>query len=359
MDNEQPINNPAPDFVLPAEQEAAPQPEPSPIPNPTADKNMRVKIKLAAAISFLAIVTGIWMYRSFIIPPKQFPVDTVISIREGEVLSGAANSLLETRAIKSRTAFKMSMVFFGGTKGLRAGEYYLEKPETAISLARRLSTADYALKNIRVTIPEGLNVKEIAAIFAKERSFKKFDEKQFIEIATPLEGYLFPETYLFLPNITAGQVVEIMQDTYKKKIESIASELEAFKRPIADVIKMASILEEEGRMPETRRTIAGILWKRLDEKMPLQVDASIVYATGKSDGNKLVTEDFQIKSPYNSYINLGLPPTPISNPGLEAIKAAIDPIRTKYYFYLTDPNGGFHPAITYEQHLVNKEKYLK
>ena len=121
---------------------------------------------------------------------------------------------------------------------------------------------------------------------------------------------------------------------------------------------MASILEEEGRTEATRQTIAGILWKRLAEGMPLQVDASLVYATGKKSGDQLAPDDFKMSSPYNTYLNKGLPPTPISNPGLAAIRAAIHPTASKYYYYLTDRQGGFHPAATYEEHLINKQKYL-
>lgn len=316
------------------------------------------KWRLWYSVGFVVFTLFVLTYKFFVAPPADFPVDTIVVIKNGQTLSGSAEVLKESSVIKSPFFFKGFMTILGGTRGLLAGEYYLEKPESSIKLAWRLTHASYDLKNVKITIPEGLTVKEIAEIFVKESKFTHFSKAQFIKVAAPYEGYLFPETYLFLPNITAEEVISVMLNTYKEKIETISEEIKAFNHPIEDVINMASILEEEGRVYETRQVIADILWKRLDEKMPLQVDASVVYATGKPDGNHLSSEDFQIKSPYNTYLNQGFPPTPISNPGLEAIRAAINPTKTKYYFYLTDPEGGFHPAVTYDQHLVNKAKYL-
>jgi UPF0755 protein len=131
-----------------------------------------------------------------------------------------------------------------------------------------------------------------------------------------------------------------------------------FGKPEGDIIKMASIVEEEGRTMETREIIAGILWKRISIKMPLQVDSSFKYINGKTTAT-LTTEDLKIDSPYNSYTNRGLPPTPISNPGLAAIRATINPIKTPYLYFLSDKNGNMHYAITFEEHVENKLKYLK
>jgi UPF0755 protein len=131
-----------------------------------------------------------------------------------------------------------------------------------------------------------------------------------------------------------------------------------FGRPIKDIIKMASIVEEEARTEETRETIAGILWKRLDEGMPLQVDSAFAFVNGKKDSRYISTEDLAIDSPYNTYVHKGLPPTAISNPGLDSIKATVHPIKTKYYFYLSDDQGNMHYGATLDQHIENKQKYL-
>ena len=263
------------------------------------------------------------------------------------------------KIIKSSFVFKTFMVLFGGGRGLTAGDYYLENIQNVITLAWRFSHSRYDLKDVRITVPEGFNSKEIAELFGKQKKFTHFNQEKFITLATPYEGYLFPDTYLFLPNITVEDVIDVMLLNYQKRIETLASEIKAFGRPIRDVINMASIIEEEARTIETREIISGILWKRFDQGMPLQVDAAFVFVNGKKNSKDLTLEDLKIDSPYNTYVHRGLPPTPISNPGLDAIRATVHPIVTKYYFYLSDDEGNMHYAVTHDEHVANKEKYLR
>ena len=122
---------------------------------------------------------------------------------------------------------------------------------------------------------------------------------------------------------------------------------------------MASLIEEEARTEETRRIIAGILWKRLDKGMLLQVDSAFAFVNGEKDSKDLSLDDLKIESPYNTYLHKGLTPTPISNPGLDAIKATVEPIATKYYFYLSDDDGNMHYAVTHDEHVANKFIYLR
>jgi UPF0755 protein len=121
---------------------------------------------------------------------------------------------------------------------------------------------------------------------------------------------------------------------------------------------MASILEAEARTTETRKIISGILWKRMEIGMPLQVDAPFQYIIGKNTF-QLTTNDLKFDSPYNTYKYKGLPPGPIGNPGLDAISATVNPIKTNYLYYLSDVRGNMHYAKTFAEHVINKEKYLK
>ncbi len=315
------------------------------------------KIGFLLALS-LIFITAVF-HQVLVAPPHEFPKSSVVKVNRGETLSGVSNTLFEAKMVKSETAFKIFMVAIGGARGLVAGDYYFNDSVNALSLAWRLTHGSYNLQSVRVTVPEGLTAKQIADIISQNPSFSEFKPDEFVAITQPYEGYLFPDTYLFLPNVTAHDVMKIMLANYSKRIAEVENDITASKRTESDIIKMASILEEEGRTMTTREVIAGILWKRLDEKMPLQVDASVVYATGKKDGNALVSDDFKLDSPYNSYLYKGLPPTPISNPGLDAIRAATHPINSKYYFYITDEKGGFYPAATYEEHLINTDKYLR
>jgi UPF0755 protein len=150
----------------------------------------------------------------------------------------------------------------------------------------------------------------------------------------------------------------MMKNNFIEKIKTLDDKIKYFNKPLADIIKMAGILEEEARTMETRRVVAGILWKRLSMGMPLQVDSSFKYINGKIS-KTLTLDDLQIDSPYNSYTHKGLLPTPISNPGLGAIEAAITPIKTSYLYFLTDDAGNMHYGKTFEEHVANKEKYLR
>ncbi len=306
----------------------------------------------------VAIILVASLYQLFLGAPARFPSDSVLSIASGETLSGVTQLLEGRNAIRSPFMFKTFMVLFGGSRGLKAGDYYLENRQSVITIAWRITHSDYGLKNIKVTIPEGWSSIEIADFISKDARFAHFDPVQFKKIAAQYEGYLFPDTYLFLPTVSAQAVLDVMLGNYESRIQNLSADIKSFGRPIKDVIIMASIIEEEARTEETRRTIAGILWKRLDQGMPLQVDAAFAFVNGKKASADLTLADLQIDSPYNTYVHKGLPPGPISNPGLDAISATVRPIATKYYFYLSDKEGNMHYAVTNAEHEANKAKYL-
>ncbi len=308
---------------------------------------------------FVSLIFICAAYQVLFGAPSGFPVDTIMSISSGQTLSRVASDLDSKNIIRSAFLFKVVMVLKGGSQSLKAGEYYLGERQSTVKLASRIKNSKYELKDIRITIPEGWASSEIAAFISKDKRFAYFDAKEFLKIAEQFEGYLFPDTYLFLPTVTAQNVLDSMLNNYKNRIESLAAEIKAFGRPIKDVMIMASIIEEEARTEESRRTIAGILWKRLDDKMPLQVDAAFAFVNGKKASSQLTLDDLKIDSPYNTYVYKGLPPGPISNPGLNSISATVRPIKTAYYFYLTDNDGNMRYGITHDQHVANKDRYLR
>ncbi|HEU0081069.1 MAG TPA: endolytic transglycosylase MltG, partial [Candidatus Paceibacterota bacterium] len=278
------IPEPAPELYLP------------PVPPPSR-RPSSWRLLLAFLVLF---VISVLLYLRFVSASPAFPSDSVFSVPAGQGLSGAADRLRSAGYIRSEFGFKAVAVLFGGSKGLKAGDYYFQERVSAATVAWRLTKGIDGLKGIRVTIPEGLSVREIADLVAKDKRLAHFDRAEFVRLAAPYEGYLFPDTYLFLPSVTSRQVMDTMLQTYKDRIEALRGDLAVFGKPIQDVIRMASILEEEGRTEATRQTIAGILWKRLAEGMPLQVDASLVYATGKKSGDQLAPDDFKMSSPYNT-----------------------------------------------------------
>ncbi len=339
-------------------------PEPPIYPGPSVEPSWSGRLSRKNKI--IAIIAAIFLlglaYHQFVSAPTgaegRENTDKVISISSGEGLSAAADQLQTVQAVRSEFVFKSLMVLFGGSHGLQAGDYYFAKPENAIHIAWRLTHHSYDLVQVRVTIPEGLNVNEIAAILEAQPNLTHFNNADFLKIATPYEGYLFPDTYYLMPNMTAQDIVDDMLANYKTRIKTLQPDIAAFGKPIGDVIKMASILEEEARTDESRETIAGILWKRLAQGIPLQVDSAFVFVDGKRASKDLTSSDLAIQSPFNTYIHKGLPPTPISNPGLDSIRDAVHPIATKYYYYLSDAQGNMHYAVTLEEHDTNKAEYL-
>jgi UPF0755 protein len=206
---------------------------------------------------------------------------------------------------------------------------------------------------IKVTIPEGWDIKKIQEKLIESEVINK-DNKILIDN----EGYLFPDTYYFYKNSSLDVVIQKMKDNFNSKIDDgLIKEIENQGKTLYDVLKMASILEREVVSDDDRVIVSGIFWKRIKLGMPLQADITIAYILG-IDKWKYSSEDIKINSPYNTYTNLGLPPTPICNPGLSAIRAAIYPKQTDYLYFLSAPDGTTIYAKTLEEHNRNKAKYL-
>ncbi|MBI2024314.1 endolytic transglycosylase MltG [Candidatus Giovannonibacteria bacterium] len=211
-------------------------------------------------------------------------------------------------------------------------------------------------ETVRVTIPEGYNVRQIAAALEDAGLFSSED---FLAKAEIEEGFLFPDTYEFYKETTPTNVINKMKENFSDKVLSrIEKVLREKDKKLSEIIIMSSILEKEAALEKDWKIISGILWKRIDAKMPLQVDASLTYVTGKPSSD-LTDGDLAMDSPYNTYKNLGLPASAISNPGLGAIEAALNPEKTSYWFYLSDKEGEIHYAKTFEEHKLNKNKYLR
>ncbi len=310
-------------------------------------------------ITIIIAVFFVLFYAFFLNAPKNFPVGSIYDLKYGETLSGVSEKFKDIGVIQSEFWFKSFIYLFSlGDEKVIAGDYLLYKKQNVLTLAWRVSRGKLDIVPVRITIPEGVNSYEIADIITN--NFPSFDKKVFLSIIEKqkLEGYLFPDTYFFVPDIKEEDIVKIMTDNFNAKINDLRLDIEKFGKSLSDVIKMASIVEEEARTLESREIVAGILWKRISIGMALQVDSSFKYINGKTTAT-LTIEDLKIDSPYNSYTKRGLPPTPISNPGLEAIKATIYPIKTGYFYFLTGNDGNMYYATTFDEHVENKFKYLK
>lgn len=318
--------------------------------------NTRLDV-LASAVSVVLIVC-IALFVHFIAPPETFPLRVIVTVEEGETLSEIGRDLEQKGIIASAESFILFTTFFYGDMAI-AGDYFFERPTMSFQIANRIARGDYGLSPTRVTVPEGLMNRQVADILALRLS-EDFDTEHFLELAEGKEGYLFPETYFFLQNVSPEDVIEAMESTFEERLKEIETEINSFGRSLDEIVVMASILEEEAGNLVDRQAIASVLWKRIEIGMPLQVDAAF-QKVEEADGRntyELTKEDLRAESPFNTYKNPGLPPSPITNPGFNSLKAAVTPLDNEYLFYVSDRRGNLYFAEDFEGHKINISKHL-
>ena len=311
----------------------------------------RRTIVLSVAVGAIAIVGYLFTMRA----PDDFPLNQLVEIPKGLTDQQIAEKLEESHVIRSPLMFRAVVMITGSGGQLHAGDYMFKEPKDLFSVAQAISEGAFGLEPYRIRIPEGAMTKDMAAIFGA--ALPRFNKEKFMEVAEPMEGYLFPDTYFFLPNATEDTVIETMRSNFDTHIAMLEEEIAEFGKPFTDVVIMASIVEREARKYEDRRMIAGVLWRRLDKGMPLQADVTFLYTIGKGTFD-LSMDDLRSDSPYNTYKNKGLPPTPIGSPSLASLQASLTPIDKGYLFYLADNSGVTHFSKTYAQHQEYKRMYL-
>ncbi|MGI9118146.1 MAG: endolytic transglycosylase MltG [Minisyncoccia bacterium] len=313
--------------------------------------NKKPRRKLTFLVFCIIIIVFIWQY---FVPPTNFTGPVVITVSPREPLSTISKHLEENHVIKSARLFEIFVISSGGEKRITTGDYFFDKPLTLLNVVSQFINNDFGADRIRITIPEGFTRADIAKLC--EQKLPHCSSTRFMEKTKDLEGYLFPDTYLIFPTRGEDELIKKMQSNFSKKTESLFTNLT--KSKIDQVVTLASIVEREAVGATDSSVIAGILYNRLNKNMPLQVDAPFYFLLGKSS-SELTIKDLKTNSPYNTYINTGLPPTPISNPGLSSINAVLKTEKTDYIYYLHDLNGVAHYAKTYAEHLKNKKKYIQ
>jgi len=299
---------------------------------------------------FLILIILIFLSVSFILDeiylPKSFKLEKekLFLVKPGQNLFQISENLEKEGLIKNKFFFDFYIFIKGVQRKLQAGEYSLSSSESINRIAEKIISGDIA-KTV-VTIPEGWTQKQI-------------EEKIGLKLpGENLEGFLFPDTYQFPIGVSGEEVVKKMRDNFDKKFTTdLREEIQKQGKTIFEIVTMASLIEKEVREKEDKEIISGILWKRLKNNIPLQVDATISYITGKQT-TKISREETQIDSPYNTYKYLGLPIGPICNPGIDSIKAAIYPKNSQYWYYLSTSEGKTIFSETLEEHNLAKAKYL-
>lgn len=316
------------------------------------------KFRVVILLIFAAIFGGFFWWRWASGPvTTQEKREKVFIVKKGEDLSSIAARLDKEGLVKSALAFKIIVLSSGWADRIQAGSFRLRSSmdgrETAFTLTK--GTVD-----IWLTFPEGWRKEEFARRLSA--NLKNFSEEDFLLLVKDLEGYLFPDTYLFPQQASPSAVVKIFTNNFEKKfsgeLEAEAGEKGLTKR---QVLILASIVERETKYEKDRPVVAGILIKRWQKNWPLQADATTQYAVAEQEDwwPKITKTDLEIDSPYNTYKYKGLPPAPICNPGLASIKAVIYPQETSYWYYLSDREGKIHYSQTFEEHNQNIAKYLR
>jgi UPF0755 protein len=291
--------------------------------------------------------------------PRPFPENALVTVERGEPLSQIVKDFAGKGVVRSPFWLRAFITLFGGQNRVIAGDYYFPKAKNIFSVAWMLHKGEFGLIPFRVTIPEGLSSMEIAEMLEKE--LPAFDSSDFLSEVDSgdFEGYLFPDTYFFMPNTKASDVILTMRENFARQVSTYEADIAKFEKPLHEVVIMASIIEDEANKSlADKRIISGILWKRIRMEMPMQVDAPFKYYNGKHSYT-LTNEDLKEDHPYNTYINKGLPPTAISNPGIDSIRAAITPTPTDYLYFMSDKSGNLYYASDFEGHQVNRERYLR
>lgn len=310
-----------------------------------------------ALILLIIIVVGGWIWwKDSMSPVNTSNKESVIFVvQKGSGLKEIANKLKKENLIKNRIVFFLYTRIGRFENKIQAGDFRLSQSMTAEEIAQNLT---HGTLDIWITIPEGKRALEIAEIL-KEK-IPTYDSSWKTVLAQN-EGYLFPDTYLIPKDANIEIVVSQMRKNFDAKYVTLDVSNTNLNKE--EIVILASLIEREAITDAERPIIAGILLNRLDGGMALQVDATIQYAKGQNTSNKkwwepvLIEEYKTIRSNYNTYLFAGLPPGPISNPGLEALLAAASPTKTDYLYYLHDKNRKIRYAKTLSEHNANIEKY--
>lgn len=337
-------------------------------------------LKLLVMVLFFSLVSiaGAYFYvkAEIMKPLDSFGIYKDFKIAPGQSLSQISEALAKEGLIKNSIYLQFYVWEKGLTKSIKAGEYNLSSDMAIPQIADMITRGRIVDREVTVLVPEGLTSFETEKILIGKKLLKEGEFVSAVEdekikkyysnfnffTGKPedmnLEGYLFPDTYKFYIDATPEEIAKKMLANFDTKFDAdMRLEVEQQRKSIFEILTLASIVQEEGSGAEDMKIIAGIFWNRLAIGKALEADSTINFITGKKMRQALYS-DLEIDSPYNTYKYPGLPPGPIANPGLDAIKATIWPEKSSYLYFLHTPEGRTIYSRTYQEHLLNKAKYL-
>jgi UPF0755 protein len=296
--------------------------------------------------------------------------ETFVEIPRGAKTADIAELLVKAGVIRHRIPFIGYVRWKNLSARLQAGDYRFASPATPIQILERLLRGDVYF--ITVTIPEGLTAHETVALIANAGVGKlalleaSLAHAEWVRDLAPasqnLEGYLFPETYHFSRHATSDDILKAMIDQCRLRLKKLLASCPLPPNlTVAQAVTLASMIEKEARNQEERFLVSSVLFNRLEKRMPLACDPTIIYAlklAGKYNGN-IRKIDLEITSPYNTYIHTGLPPGPISNPGEESLRAALAPAKTDFLYFVARNDGTHQFSKDFRSHSLAVSQFQK
>jgi peptidoglycan lytic transglycosylase G len=310
-------------------------------------------VVLILLVCLVGAAGGWWAWASAASGPQE---KIVVVVPQGSSGSDVARILEQEHVVRSSFAFKVMARFRGFAQGFQAGTYTnLTTNMSAAGALAALKKGPLPQKTLTAVFPEGLTITQTAAAvqdqlgiptqeFLSAARSGTYSLTPYLPKGTPsLEGFLFPKKYDFLAGVTADDVIKKMLGQLSKEVRGLPwDDYRAFRLGSKyQVLVVASMIEREARFPDDRPKIAAVIYNRLKKGMLLQIDATVEYALG-SYKSKLTYDDLKVNSPYNTYLHTGLPPTPIANPGLASIEAALSPASGNWLYYIVCDQEGHH-----------------
>ncbi len=316
---------------------------------------------LVLAIVFIVCAAALFTFNYLSKPPSDFLAPVTLEVEKGMPVKEIALLAKENNIVRSELLLYAIITSLYDPTNVHAGRYIFEKPYSVFDVAEKISSNEVDEILVSLTIPEGMTAKMIADIASEV--LPEFKQDEYFEYTAVNEGFLFPDTYFVPETFTARDLFKLQSATFVEKVRPIELAAPTSTFSSTEVMTLASIIEREANSVESMKMVSGILRNRLDIDMPLQADATIEYVLdtpiNQLKPGELAENLRKKKSPYNTYLNTGLPPTPIGNPGLVAIEAALNPTLSDYFYYITGDDGEFYYAKNFAEHNRNIDRYLK
>lgn len=322
--------------------------------------------KIILVLAVAAILAATHLYITFYTPPSNTPESRTVTIERGLSFRMIAEKLESAGVVRDADSFSFAGRVLGAYKKVKAGEYEFTTSMTPMEVLEYIVKGK--VKRYLVTVPEGYNISEIAAALEGAGLIQR---QVFIARAVDpglakslglsgptLEGYLFPDTYAFNKGMSADEMISRMVERFRQVFSEFENDLERSGMSMGKAVTLASIIEKETGAPAERELISAVFHNRLKKGIRLQSDPTVIYGLPVFDGN-IKKQHLSMKSPYNTYVNFGLPPGPIANPGRDSIAAALRPAKADYLYFVSRNDGTHQFSRSLKEHNRAVDQFQK